>query len=433
MPDEVQSKLRRRLRLLLIFLVLIIGLVWAFRAVLMPFLVALFFAYLIDPLVERMAVWKIGGRFKLGRAGSIVIIYLILISSFTIGFIYAIPAVGRQVREVQEDLPGALDWAEENLAVAQEKWNALIGHQPEEETEESSEPVITEGRARFFYKQGDELTGILLAEHEGDFWVLHDGAPRTIPGDRIDHYTPLDGGASGGFRTLAKRGLSLLQHNIDSLLGFAVGFAKALLSVFTHVVLIMMITAFMIIDRARIVAFLHSLPPPHYRARFEVLSDYLDRGLAGVIRGQLIICLVNGMLTFVGLWMFGVRYAALLGLIAGIFSLIPVFGTVLSTVPIVLIAWGAGSIKTGMLALGWILMIHFIEANFLNPKIMGNASKIHPVVIFFALLAGEHAYGIVGALLAVPTASLVQSAFKFFVLDRRDEAEPESELVPEPA
>ena len=66
-------------------------------------------------------------------------------------------------------------------------------------------------------------------------------------------------------------------------------------------------------------------------------------------------------------------------------------------------------------------MIHFVEANFLNPKIMGTASKIHPVVVVFALIAGEHAYGIVGALLAVPAASIVQSCFKFYVIDRAHE------------
>jgi len=399
---EAQQKLRKRLRLLLIFLVLIFGLVWIFRAVLMPFLVALFFAYLIDPLVERMAVWKIGGKFRLGRAGSIIIIYLVLISTATVGFLYAIPAVGRQVIEVREDLPGALVWAEENLATAQEKWNTLIGNDPEPEGD-AKDVAVVEGRARFVYKEGDELTGVLLAEDGGDYWVLHNGDRMTIEGDRLDHYTPLDGGASAGFRSLAERGAGLLEHNINSVLGFAVGFAKLLLGIFTRIVLIMMITAFVIIDRERIVAFLHSLPPPHYKQRFDTLTDYLDRGLAGVIRGQLMICLVNGLLTWVGLWLFDVRYAALLGLIAGIFSLIPVFGT--------------------------ILLIHFIEANFLNPKIMGNASKIHPVVIFFSLLAGEHAYGIVGALLAVPTASLLQSAFQFFVLDRRGEHEPAPEAA----
>ena len=81
-----------------------------------------------------------------------------------------------------------------------------------------------------------------------------------------------------------------------------------------------------------------------------------------------------------------------------------------------------------MSTLGWILLIHFLEANFLNPKIMGHASKIHPVVIIFALLAGEHAYGIVGALLAVPAASIVQSMFKFYVIDRQAEVEDEPVL-----
>ncbi|MHC5052348.1 MAG: AI-2E family transporter, partial [Planctomycetota bacterium] len=79
--------------------------------------------------------------------------------------------------------------------------------------------------------------------------------------------------------------------------------------------------------------------------------------------------------------------------------------------------------------LGWILLIHFIEANYLNPRIMGTASKIHPVVIIFALVAGEHAYGIPGALLAVPAASILQSAFVFYVIDRAHEktaAAPES-------
>jgi predicted PurR-regulated permease PerM len=137
-----------------------------------------------------------------------------------------------------------------------------------------------------------------------------------------------------------------------------------------------------------------------------------------VIRGQLAIMAVNGVLTWLGLQLLGVSYSILLGVIAGLFSLIPIFGTILSTIPIVLIAWGAGSMQQGLLALGWILLIHFVEANFLNPKIMGTASKIHPVVVIFALIAGEHAYGLVGALLAVPTASLIQSWFKFYVIDR---------------
>jgi predicted PurR-regulated permease PerM len=176
------------------------------------------------------------------------------------------------------------------------------------------------------------------------------------------------------------------------------------------------------------VRFIKSLAPEQYRETYETLTQYIDRGLAGVIRGQLGICAVNAILTFVGLQFLGVSYSLLLGLVAGVFSLIPIFGTIMSTIPIVLIAWGAGTFQKGMLALGWILFIHFIEANYLNPRIMGTASKIHPVVIIFALVAGEHAYGIPGALLAVPAASILQSTFVFYVIDRAHEktAAPES-------
>jgi predicted PurR-regulated permease PerM len=65
------------------------------------------------------------------------------------------------------------------------------------------------------------------------------------------------------------------------------------------------------------------------------------------------------------------------------------------------------------MALALILVIHALETYFLNPKILGGASRIHPVLIVLALVLGEHYFGVAGALLAVPVASLVASAFKF--------------------
>ena len=66
------------------------------------------------------------------------------------------------------------------------------------------------------------------------------------------------------------------------------------------------------------------------------------------------------------------------------------------------------------LGFAWIIGIHQLEANVLNPKIMGDAAKVHPVLVIFALIAGEHFFGIVGALLAVPVLSVVQSLFLHF-------------------
>ncbi|MEM8884415.1 MAG: AI-2E family transporter [Planctomycetota bacterium] len=419
MTDPDNRLRRRRLITLLVFLLLILAVVWGFRAVLMPFLVALFFAYLIDPLVNRITGLEFGGKFKLNRAMAIGLIYTVLIGALTVGVLFALPALGRQARQIQEDLPAARTWAEKTVQEAQVRWNELVGIEHEVD-EESLTPAGPE-RARFYFKVGGVKEGVL--KHESDvayFLVVNDELER-LPRDAIDHWYFVDVEGAGGFQQLLQQGVETVQSNVRSLLTLALGFLRSIIGAFTIVVLILMITAFLIIDRERIVRFLHELPPPRYQEKTERLLDYLDRGLAGVIRGQLMICLVNGVLTWLGLWLLGVRYATLLGLIAGIFSLIPIFGTIISTIPIVLIAWGAGDIQKAMLALGWILFIHFIEANFLNPKIMGGASKIHPVVVIFALLAGEHAYGVVGALLAVPTASLIQSAFTFFVIDRQAE------------
>jgi predicted PurR-regulated permease PerM len=181
--------------------------------------------------------------------------------------------------------------------------------------------------------------------------------------------------------------------------------------------LVLMVAAFILIDLERIQAFLRSLVPERYQGDYDRIYVGIDRGLSGVIRGQLVICIINGILTYVGLWLFKVKYPLLLGGIAATMSLIPIFGSILSSVPIVavaLISSATFDIKKGLLVLGWIILIHLFEANLFNPKIMGNAAKIHPVLVVFALIAGEHSYGLVGALFAVPVASIIQTIFVYY-------------------
>ncbi len=73
----------------------------------------------------------------------------------------------------------------------------------------------------------------------------------------------------------------------------------------------------------------------------------------------------------------------------------------------------AQSWRAGFGMLFWIIGIHALEAYFLNPKIMGNAAKMHPVVVVFALIAGERTYGLLGALFAVPVAAVLVACFEF--------------------
>ena len=204
--------------------------------------------------------------------------------------------------------------------------------------------------------------------------------------------------------------------DLTSKLGaFAQSFIRGVTSFLTSFVITFMIAAFVLVDVERVNRFVRSLVPFEYRGQFEELWVSMDRGLGGVIRGQLLICLVNGVLTFVGLVIFGIKYSFLLGLLAGMFSLVPIFGTIISSIPIVVIALVSSgedpSIGPAIGILAWIAGIHLLEANVLNPKIIGDSAHIHPVLVIFALLAGEHVFGLTGALLAIPVTSLVQAGY----------------------
>jgi predicted PurR-regulated permease PerM len=196
----------------------------------------------------------------------------------------------------------------------------------------------------------------------------------------------------------------------------------------------LMIAAFLLIDLEKVLSFMRTLFPANVRDDFDVIIRGIDRGLSGVIRGQLVICLINGCLTYVGLVVFGVKYGLILAIVAGMMSLIPIFGAILSSVPIVIVALVSGDAGIdavrGIAMLLWIIGIHFIEANLLNPKIIGTAAKIHPVLVIFALFFGEAAFGLVGALLAVPALSATQVIFMHYFAKNRALPAPPPPDVP---
>jgi predicted PurR-regulated permease PerM len=175
----------------------------------------------------------------------------------------------------------------------------------------------------------------------------------------------------------------------------------------------LMLAAYMMLTRERILGFFESLVRPEARADFRRLIARIDLGLSGVVRGQLIICLVNGVLSAVGFAFVGLKYWPVLAILATLLSLIPIFGSIISSIPAVALGL-TQSIGTAVFVLFWILGIHQLEANVLNPKIMGDAAKIHPVLVIFSLLVGEHLFQMTGALLAVPCMSVAQSLFVHF-------------------
>lgn len=216
----------------------------------------------------------------------------------------------------------------------------------------------------------------------------------------LDIKKSLQDGVTGFFEAVKGEVMELAKRARDLIAGF--------FSALLMIVLVFMLTGFLLYDLPRLQAWLARLVPSSYLPRTMMLVRDIDRGLAGAVRGQIGVCLVNGVLTTIGLMVLGVKFAITLGVLAAVLSLIPVFGTLVSTIPIVLVAI-ANSLLTGLLALIWILAIHLLEANVLNPNIIGHNAELHPALVVLALLIGEHYGGAAGLLVAVPIATVVRA------------------------
>lgn len=396
-----------------LFILLI--LIWG-RHILLPFVFAALIAYILAPVVRWMSERKDGSR-RMPRGLAIITCYLIFLG-LVVGFLFLlVPKLSGDVTRLGKEVPGLYkkideEWTPEMARWLEGRFPSLAGvKQPLTEPAVMPEVPVPPRTAFTLTPLPDGRFAVELAANGIDLRPLPDGGYRVAANEQaIDADTLED-----KLREFVKKGVAALQSKLDEAVklgqSLLVGFVRGIFLFFFT----LMIGAFMLMDLEKVHSFLRSLFPQHVRDDYDVIAVGIDRGLSGVIRGQLLICLVNGILTYIGLLIFGVKYSLILGVVAALLTLIPIFGSILSSVPIVIVALVSGESGVDVirgLAIGlWIIGIHFIEANVLNPKIIGTAAKIHPVFIIFSLFLGEHSYGLVGALLAVPVLSAIQVVF----------------------
>ncbi len=120
--------------------------------------------------------------------------------------------------------------------------------------------------------------------------------------------------------------------------------------------------------------------------------------------GQLVLMLFIGVLSYIGLLAFGVKYALLLAVLAALLEVVPYLGPVVATVPAVFFAV-VDSPQKGLLVLIYYLLVQRIEHMVLIPKIMQKTTGLNPVLVVLALAAGFAVGGIAGGLLSIPVAT----------------------------
>jgi len=411
---------RGRIVIVLILLLAGGGVVLFLHAILFPFLLAGFLAYVLAPVIQNMHQRKFRG-YQMPRGLAVVLIYLLLLFILIAGGSYLIPRVTAEMGRLTKEFPKAVSTLNEQwIPEINRKLNEWASKLPESPKptqlpEEISEEIQTADET--ISEPSGELE-MLMEHYTFEIHQLDSGNMEIIPkkrhkngnGEISNQGQPLD--IQDQWTSLISSATERLKGGMTEFLGLGQRMVAKIAGSVWAMFLTFMVAAFILVDTERIHRFVRSLVPLQYQIRYGTLLTRLDVGLNGVVRGQLLICLVNGILTMIGLILIGVPFAFTLGLVAMVFSLIPIFGTILSTIPIMIMGLTV-SFSTGVLALAWILVIHFIEGNFLNPKIMGTAAHIHPVLIVFALVTGEFVAGIAGALLAVPIFSILQTLFLF--------------------
>lgn len=390
---------------------------WWASEVMLPFVLAVIIAYVLTPLVQIC-------ERRMPRSASILVVYLVTLSSLMVSVSLIAPRMYQETVGLTRDAPViarrlAAQWG----PLIEDRVDGLLGRSgAPEPSEHPARTAALEVTTRPDGSIGISVgTGLDIIQENSKLWRIQQHAPEE---DSFSVSALLSDGVDDTVQYLKGNALQLIR----------VG--QAIISRVTRGVFLtfmtLMVAGYLMHTRDQIVAFFRSLVPPSSRRSFDRLTHRMDRGLSGVVRGQLVICCVNGVLSAVGFAAFGLKYWPVLALIAGVMSIIPIFGSILSTVPAVIIGL-TQDFWTGLWVLLWVLAIHQIEANLLNPKIIGVAARLHPVLVVFVLVVGEHFFGLWGALLGVPVLSLTQSLFNHFRLESMPDATPDSVALSTPA
>ena len=119
-----------------------------------------------------------------------------------------------------------------------------------------------------------------------------------------------------------------------------------------------------------------------------------------------------GIIVSVGMWLMGVKYAIILGILAAIFELVPAIGPILVGF-IAFVVAVSDSFSLGIYAVVFFFIVHQLENHIFIPIVIGKSMKIHPVVVIMALFAGGEIAGFIGIVLSVPIAVIAQEIFNY--------------------
>jgi predicted PurR-regulated permease PerM len=344
----------------------IVTLVWVLSttgSILAPFLLAVMLAYILDPLVDRVS------RGRVSRSLAIVLLTLPAMGLLALAFLIVVPAAVRELGEVVQQAPLFLQRLVEWVSTLRERALTM------------DVPLIDE----------DELLLRL----------------QTIDANAVVTF-------------LEERRAAFGQRIWSGVLGLGRGIGTAF-TILGYVALTPILTFYLLRDWDRLTAGAAALLPAARRDRIVSFAVDCDRMVSRYLRGQVTVAIAMGVVTAIGLWIARFPYAGTLGLIVGVFSVVPYLGLVLSLIPAIFIALVSGSVVVSLVKVAVVYgLTQLLEASVISPRIVGESVGLHPVLVLLALTLGGYFFGFVGLLIGVPAAAVGRLAVERALRRYRD-------------
>lgn len=320
-------------------------------SLLAPFVLSMVLAYTLDPLVDAL------GKRGVSRSLSILLLGIPALGAIAVLFLLLLPAALQQLGEVIQEVP-------------------------------------------VFFQR---LAAWLEASRER---LLSVNVPLLDEDALLDQLRSVDSASVVSF--VQERREALGAWLWSSVLGVGRGIGS-IFTVLGYVALTPVLTFYLLRDWDGLTAAVADLFP---KSRREQLVSFAVEGnhlVSRYLRGQVTVAILIGILTGVGLGITGFPYAATLGLIVAVFSIVPYLGLILSLIPAVFIALVSGSVGVSLLKVGVVYgAAQLLEATVISPKVVGDSVGLHPVWVVLALALGGFFFGFVGLLIGVPAAAVTK-------------------------
>ena len=186
-----------------------------------------------------------------------------------------------------------------------------------------------------------------------------------------------------------------------------------------NLLLVLILSLYMVVDRDAILSFFFRIVPPGAKEEARLLETSVARSFGGFLRGQAILGIVYAAVALVASALFGLPYLAVTTAAAGVLMAIPFFGPFVAWAPPVIVAFltpGDHALPTTIvMVLGWLAVM-----NVLQPRLMQEAVGIHPIVVLGSVLIGSKVAGIAGAIFGIPVAAVLSAFFFHFLILTRE-------------